>query len=165
MIEKQTDIEMLKRDAKYKKLYYWGVSKMSIMKPLYWTLALVVVISMYGLFAAWRDGMPLTLPVVVYFGGFPLIAVGFVVFGMPRMVFKRNLQRRQEVFGDVYRIMTNSNGVSINGKVIPWDGKYRRWEGKYGIAMINGSHIISLFPKHLYSEEEYKQLKEWLQLS
>jgi len=164
MIEKQMDLTTLKKDKNYTKLYYWAVTKLTMMKPLYWSLVIVLGISAASLVAMAADGAKITLGAVAYFMGSPLFATVIVVFVLPRMVFKMNLKRRQEVYGDAYRVITNPNGLSIGGKVIPWDGKYTRWEGKYGIVMTRGMQIITLFPKHLYTEEEYQKVKGWLQL-
>lgn len=163
-IEKKMDLTTLKQDRKYKKLYYWAVSKLSMMKPLYWSLVIVVAISAYGFLSLWEKGTEVPWQAVAYFGGLPLIAVAVVVLGMPRVIFNTNLKRGLEVYGESYRVMTNQNGVSINGKVIPWGGKYQRWEGKYGIIMVRGMQILTLFPKHLYTEDEYQKLKQWMQL-
>lgn len=162
--EKIIDLKKLAQDKQYKRLYYWAVTKLSMMKPLYWALVIVVAISGYGFVSLFEGGGEISVAAMCYFGGLPLVAVLVVVFGMPRMIFRMNLKRGVEIYGDAYRVMSNPNGVSINGKVIPWSAKYQRWEGRYGIIMIRGMQIITLFPKHLYTEEEYGKLKEWMQL-
>ena len=162
--EKQLNLKTLMNDKQYKKLYFWAVSKLSMMKPLYWSLVLVVAISAYGAISLVEKGETVPWEVWGYFLGLPLVAAVVVVVGLPRMVFRTNLKQRLEVRGESYRVMCNANGVSINGKLVLWDSKYQRWEGKYGIAMTRGMQIVTLFPKHLYTDEEYRKLKEWMQL-
>ncbi len=163
-IEKKMDLRTLKQDKRYRKLYYWAVSRLSMMKPLYWSLVIAVAVSGYGLVSLMEETGGIPVEAWCYFAGLPVLAAAVAVIGMPRMILNMNLKRGLEIYGDSYGVMSNANGVSIHGKVIPWDAKYQRWEGKYGIAMTMGMRIVTVFPKHLYTEEEYQKLKGWMQL-
>lgn len=163
-IKKQISIKDLKVNKGYKKLFYWSVRRLPIMRLFYLAIIFVIMLSFYGMFLTYKEVETSTAFMYINFIVPPVLTVFVVLFCVPFFIYKLDISRAAKFYGNSYEVITSEEGILAKDRNILWNSSVKIISGKYGIALISTSKIIILFPIHNFSEEEYQKIKSWIKV-